>query len=80
METASYPTKADIRAALIERAAEFARITETPKSSIGKSAVNDSAFISRIEGGSNFTVDVYERVMKWLDDNWPKDSDQRKAS
>lgn len=80
MEPAPYPTHDQIRKALVERAAEFVRLTECPKSSIGKNSVNDPAFISRIEGGSNFTVEIYQKVQSWLDANWPKDADQRKAS
>jgi hypothetical protein len=66
-----YPTEAEIRSALIERAAVFCRLTGKSRSEIGLGALNDGAVITQIIGGRNFTMETYRKVMTWLDANWP---------
>lgn len=73
----NYPSEADIRQALVSRADQFCEITGRTRSEIGKSAINDGAFISRAADGRNFTMDTYRRVMDWLDANWPAPIEQR---
>lgn len=38
---------------------------------IGKAALNDNSFFSRIEAGGGFTVRTYDRVVSWCAENWP---------
>jgi len=71
MTRAKYPTDADIRAVLLWRAARFSRQTGIPPTTIARQSVNDSALFSRLVKGRNFTVATYQKVMDWLDDNWP---------
>jgi hypothetical protein len=71
MTSADYPTDADIRAVLLRRAEQFARVTGMPPSAIAKQSVNDPAFFLRLARGRNFTVSTYQRVMSWLDRHWP---------
>lgn len=72
MESVSYPSDSEIRAALLRRADEFIRLTGSTKSAIGKDAVNDPAFLGQVAAGRNFTIGMYQRVMAYLDANWPK--------
>lgn len=72
MTRAEYPTGADIRAVLLWRAQSFTRLTGVPLSEIAKRSLNDPARLARLAKGHNFTIQTYERVMDWLDDNWPK--------
>ena len=71
MASISFPAEQDIRNALIRRAEEFSRRTGMSKSEISKRAVKDGAFISQVAAGRNFTVRLYQRMMDWLDANWP---------
>jgi hypothetical protein len=66
------PKEQDIRTALIQRAEEFSRQTGMSKTEIGKLAVNDGAFLAQVADGRNFTIKLYQRVMDWLDKNWPE--------
>lgn len=72
MRTISFPTDEEIRAALIRRAEEFSRLTGIPKTEIGKLAVNDAAVLGQIAEGRNFTINLYRRLMDWLDTEWPR--------
>lgn len=67
-----YPSESQIRSALLGRVEKFTELTGIKPSAIGKQAVNDPAFVLRIRGGNNFTVDTYRRFMTWLDENWPE--------
>lgn len=66
-----YPTGADIRAVLLWRAARFTEITGVAPAAIAKRSVNDPALLAQVARGRNFTVQTYQRVMDWLDANWP---------
>lgn len=66
-KTMHHPTASEIRSAMLERARAFKAASDWSWSKIGLEAVNDSKFFVRIEGGSNFNVDTYQRVMDWLD-------------
>jgi hypothetical protein len=78
MEPASAPNHDTIRDAMVACAREYVRLTGNPISAVGKNAVNDPAFISQVEKGRNFTIEMYRRVMSWLDDNWPPESRHRR--
>ncbi len=69
--TGDYPTSASIRAVLLWRASRFTELTGVTLSAIAKQAINDPALFTRVARGCNFTVLTYQRVMSWLDDNWP---------
>ena len=79
MPSKRYPTEKQIRTALIQRIDAFIKVTGLTKSSVGKEAVGDPAFVGRLFGG-NFTVTTYGRVMKFLDDNWPRRSAKARRS
>lgn len=66
MET-DLPSERQIRDGLLVRAKEFSASSGVPLTEIGKKAVNDSAILSRIEQGHNFTIGTYSRLMTWLD-------------
>lgn len=45
----------------------------TPKT-VCKRALNDNTFFDRVvENGQGFTVGTYDRVIRWLSENWPAD-------
>lgn len=56
-----------MRDTLIQRIDAFKSKTGKSDSSIGKEAVKDDRFVSRIRNGGNFTVETYQRVIDWLD-------------
>jgi hypothetical protein len=41
------------------------------RQTIGKRALNDNTFFARIERGDGFNVKTFDRVLRWLSDNWP---------
>lgn len=69
-----YPDERQIRAALIERSKEFARITGMSLGAIGEAALKDSKFLYLLttEPKKNFKLSTYTRLMKWLDKQWPQ--------
>ncbi len=67
MLTTSDISKETIRANLLARAKAYAESQRRALSSIGADAVNDSKFFARIEEGGNFTVETYQRVLDWID-------------
>lgn len=69
-----YPTGADIRAAMLGRADEFCRVTGQTYSDIGAAALNDNSILYKIKHGHNFKIETYERINRWLDGEWPRDT------
>jgi len=67
-----YPTEKHLRHALLDRVRRFVALTGRSRSEIGVGALNDKAAVGRIEEGSNFKIGTYQRLMTWLDDNWPR--------
>lgn len=72
MTRTEYPTGADIRAVLLWRAESFTQQTGIPLTVIAKRSLNDPALLTRVAKGHNFTIQTYQKVMDWLDDNWPR--------
>lgn len=72
MKPAKHPTGAEIRTAMLERVQAFSELTGTSTTAIGRAVFRDSKFIPRAKDGHNFTVESYDRLMKWLDERWPK--------
>lgn len=58
-----------LRRTMLRRARAYCRERKTGLSNVGKSAVNDGTFFTDLEGGRNFTVATYNRVMDWFDAN-----------
>jgi hypothetical protein len=73
MNDQSYPTAQTLRDALLDRVDRFAGLAGGSRSSIGMQAVGDPKIVHRIAKGKNFTIDVYGRLMAWLDQNWPSE-------
>jgi hypothetical protein len=69
----SHATASDPKTELLRRLAQFSAISGMSKSAIGKQALNDSAFVFRIET-QDVTLSTYSKVMRWLDANWPEKS------
>ena len=69
----SYPTDSEIRAALLQRATAYARITGVALSWVPKAAVNDTKFLRDAANGRDLTVSRYQRAQDWLDAHWPDD-------
>ena len=77
---ADYPKSSDLRAALKRRVDRFIKLTGRSRTDIGMGAVNDSAAVFRIvQDDSNFKIGTYERLMAWLDRNWPTRRGRAKA-
>ena len=77
IRVARYPTEKRLRALLIVRVNHFMALTGCSRSEIGTEALNDKAAVGRIEKGSNFQIATYQRLMSWLDNNWPRRRDGR---
>lgn len=60
-------TADNVRQALIQRIDAYKTVSGKSDSFVGKEAVKDDRFVSRIRAGGNFTVETYQRVMNWLD-------------
>jgi hypothetical protein len=65
------PTEAEIREALLARAARFCKLRGISPTTLGLKAVNDGSFLVDIANGRNFTVGRYERVRIFIEANWP---------
>jgi uncharacterized protein (DUF1778 family) len=57
-----------VRQHLLDRAKAFSERTKTSFSAISQAAVADSKFLANVSRGSNFTVNTYQRVINWLDE------------
>lgn len=57
-----------VRQTLLTRIDAFIATTGKSESFVGKEAVKDDRFVSRIRRGGNFTVETYQRVIDWLDE------------
>lgn len=66
MNTTSITAEA-VRETLIQRIDAFIAATGKSDSFVGKEAVKDDRFVSRIRRGGNFTIETYQRVIDWLD-------------
>lgn len=64
--------KSIARSNLLAVATAFAEAEGVSLASIGQRALKDNTFFSRVASGSNFTVETYDRVVKWLSKNWPE--------
>lgn len=62
------PTGEDIRNALIARATAYAKAQNSSLSTIGLKAVNDSKFFKQVEDGRGFSINTYQKVMDWIDE------------
>lgn len=56
-----------VRQSLLHRIDAYMAATGKSESFVGKEAVKDDRFVSRIRRGGNFTVETYQRVIDWLD-------------
>jgi hypothetical protein len=66
------PTEKQIRAALTQSVLGFIKSSGMKKSNFGKCAVGDTAFVGRLESGSNFTVSTYGKVMAFISGHSPR--------
>lgn len=62
-----------LRSQLMLLAAAFEAATGTSPKTIGKRALNDNTFFSRLETGHGFTIRTFDRCVEWLSANWPED-------
>jgi hypothetical protein len=52
-------------------ATEFASASDISLQAIGQRALKDNTFFVRLGAGSGFTVDTYDRLIRWFSKNWP---------
>lgn len=60
-------TADQVRTILLQRVDRFLERTGTSASAFGKLVVNDDRFVKRIRDGGNFTIETYQRVIDWVD-------------
>lgn len=56
-----------IRASMLKRIDGYLASTGRKDSFVGREALNDDKFVSRVRAGGNFTIDTMQRVIDWLD-------------
>lgn len=56
-----------VRAELIARIDGYLTSSGMSASAFGRDAVKDDRFVKRIRDGGNFTVEMYQRVIDWID-------------
>jgi hypothetical protein len=66
-----YPSEAELRRAIINRAREYTEATGLAISTVSKHALNDSRFLEKVRDGGNFSIRNYTRVMDFFDSNMP---------
>lgn len=65
-----------LREHLRQTAAVFETFTGVTPKTVGKRAINDNTYFDRVvDGGQGFTIGTYDRVMRWLSENWPAGAD-----
>lgn len=67
MSTTKHITADNVRETLIQRIDAYKELTGKSDSFVGKEAVKDDRFVSRIRNGGNFTVKTYQQVIDWLE-------------
>ena len=65
------PNAEDLRRALLDRAAQYAKLTDLKLGTVSDRCAGDGKFLSDVAAGGNFTVDRFTKAMAWLDANWP---------
>ncbi len=68
-----------IRQNLLTRARALCEARNTSFSAIGKGAIKDDRFLSRVEAGGNFTLETYQRVIDWIDAQEATSAEERAA-
>lgn len=61
----------DYRKELLDVANRFCTLTGKARGTIGNAVAKDARFFDRIEEGGGCTVDTYQNVMRWFDENMP---------
>lgn len=56
----------DIRTAMLDSIDRFTAASGKSDSFVGKEALKDDKFVSRVRKGGNFTIKTYQRVLDWL--------------
>lgn len=64
-----------LRINLIELASRFAQATNVSPATISKRALNDNTFFDRLEKGKGFTVRTFDKVLDWMFENWPENTE-----
>ena len=41
------------------------------RAAISRAALNDNTFLTRVDRGENFTIGNFDKVVRWLSENWP---------
>lgn len=62
--------EAEVRGQLLDRCEEFMARMGISISDLSQRITGDTAFLSRVQGGNNFTIERFDAVMKWLSENW----------
>lgn len=75
MRITPYPVRMEetAKATIIDLANRFSDATGVSPSTIGKRALNDNTFFSRISGtDATFTLRTFDRLLAWFSENWPE--------
>lgn len=61
-----------LREKLIEAKNLYCASTSLSSATVGTKVANDGKFFDRVEGGGSLTIETYEKVMQWFEENTPK--------
>lgn len=61
-----------LRAAVVKLSLKYGEATDTSLATISKRSLNDTTFFTRLDNGRGFNIRTYDRVIRWLSDNWPE--------
>lgn len=61
----------DYRENIIQAKNRYCEITGLAAATVATKVMNDGKFFDRVEEGKGFTMDTYEKVMRWFQDNMP---------
>lgn len=62
----------DAKTRLLAVAKAYCAETGLSLARVATLAQNQGSFFKRLEAGSSCTVETYEKVLRWLSDNWPR--------
>lgn len=64
-------TAEEIRQRLLVQVDGFCRLTGMSRTNLGRAVTGDKDVIHRISKGGNTTLESYEKIRRYLEENWP---------
>ena len=65
---------------ILKAASNYCDLTGLSRATVATKVMNDGKFFDRIEGGGGFTIQTYQKVKRWFQENSPKQISKSKQS